>query len=32
LQESLSSLATLDITDFGNEDLLSTLDALCLEI
>jgi hypothetical protein len=32
LQESLSSLATLDITDFGNEDLLSTLDALFLEI
>ncbi len=32
LEESLASLATLSNTEFGGEDLLSTLDALYQEI
>lgn len=32
LEESLASLATISTTEFGTEDLLSTLDALYLEI
>ncbi len=32
LEESLANLATLSTTDFGTQNLLSTLDALYLEI
>lgn len=32
LEESLDSLATLSTTEFGTQDLLSTLDALYLDI